>query len=763
MPPSTVPDVIVRRFQDTQRAAVRLEAAQTAAAMLRVERQWSPGDLKTLLDHLQTDWYKGKSYRNRFSPGLTGQHQKWLLESLETVSAWLGKVRAAAAVPLTDEAASSLLTEFWAGPLGGMRVFPTAVLAALEPERFVAFTKPTVKALDELAPGGPYSGKKEAPAYLAVCRAVRTMCEAHGWPLCLSDAALQPEPEADSTETFAGYPPATLTFLDALAAHTKDPAWHATQKETYRRVLRDPTQDLVDTIGARYLTALDPTVAASKRPISVLKKNDYGGEAYHAHYWFAFFDPAAKTKKASAQLFGWYSADVVRYGLGMGTESEAYQDRLVAAMRAAPAQAAALLESLPSDVGVRFEYADGSDARRAMADLAKAVRDGTLDAFLAGPTTIIGLALERELPPSALVQRGAALADDMGQLFVALWPLFQASRTGAFVGGKVEISAPAPPEPDDEDDDIAETIADLAQVTSLPEDTLREIEEALLAKGQVVLSGPPGTSKTYAAERFARYFVQRTPSGRPQGDYRVLYMHSSWAYEDFFEGIRPRVGGTGLEFAHHRGAFLSWVEDVVQKGPPGARFVMVLDEINRCDTAAVLGELLQLMEYRGQTVRLLSGHAFVVPRSLFIIGTMNSADRSIGRIDLALRRRFFFIDLLPDPDVLDAWLAADPARNPNGLDAEALRACNVWLEQEHKIAREQQVGHALFMPASQTARGDVAVPLTGGSIRRIVRYSVAPYVRELLLERGRDPSSVLAKLDEFFGPYYGDAADAGDA
>ena len=126
----------------------------------------------------------------------------------------------------------------------------------------------------------------------------------------------------------------------------------------------------------------------------------------------------------------------------------------------------------------------------------------------------------------------------------------------------------------------------------------------------------------------------------------MLYMHANWSYEDFFEGLKPTASKEGhLTFEAKKGFFLEWVEQL-KDVDQSARHVLVLDEINRCDTAAVLGELLQLLECRGTTVRLLSGRRFALPKNLFILGTMNSADRSIGRMDLALHRRFLWLDLL---------------------------------------------------------------------------------------------------------------------
>lgn len=233
-------------------------------------------------------------------------------------------------------------------------------------------------------------------------------------------------------------------------------------------------------------------------------------------------------------------------------------------------------------------------------------------------------------------------------------------------------------------------------------------------------------------------------------DGHVLYMHANWAYEDFFEGLKPVSKDGSLAFESRLGFFLEWVAGLKDYDAK-ARHVLVLDEINRCDTAAVLGELLQLLEYRGTTVRLLSGRNFVFPSNLFIIGTMNSADRSIGRLDLALRRRFLWLDLHPQPETLDRWLKR-PGNNPIGFGATALVRCNDLLA-ERGIPPEQQIGHALFM-LQRTAEDDEAspkldIPLSEKQLRQIVRFSVLPYLRELLtMQFGKADADLLQQISD---------------
>jgi len=187
----------------------------------------------------------------------------------------------------------------------------------------------------------------------------------------------------------------------------------------------------------------------------------------------------------------------------------------------------------------------------------------------------------------------------------------------------------------------------------------------------------------------------------------------------------------------------------LQALPANARHVLVLDEINRCDTASVLGELLQLLEYRGRKVRLLSGRVFRFPSNVYIIGTMNSADRSIGRLDLALRRRFLWLDLVPDYNILHTWLGRT-GNNPAKFSAESLKQCNLLLE-DRGIRVEQQIGHALFMlqtfgSETQTPKDK---PLIPEALQRIVRFSVIPYVKELcVMQLGRVDAGLVTQIEQ---------------
>jgi hypothetical protein len=548
------------------------------------------------------------------------------------------------------------------------------------------------------------------------------------------------EDDDSNVEAKPVYTDETVAFLLELPDHVSDGAWHERNKRRYEHVLRDPSQAIVDGLRTRYIQSLSPTVAGGKRHLSILKKNDYGKGGYHDHYWYAFYDPAAGSKTKSVQLYVRFLAGegVWRYGMSMGDYCGPYMERLCKAITTSQQAVAGYLRHAPDKTVVRLMVGDNT-VQFSPGEFADRLTSG-MDDVLGAHAPLSDIEIIREYPLGTLPDHAEALVDEVGGYFTWAWPFFDAAVTGHWLTttSSKTVSKPDVEVAVDVDENAPQTIRELAELTSLSEGFLGELEEALWAKQQVILVGPPGTSKTYVARQFARYFV-RQQEGRLQGSFHVLYMHANWAYEDFFEGLKPVSRDGSLTFERREGFFLEWVERL-KDDPARAVHVLVLDEINRCDTATVLGELLQLLEYRGTTVRLMSGRSFVFPSNLYIIGTMNSADRSIGRLDLALRRRFFWLELFPQAETLDRWLKR-PGNNPLGFEPTSLERCNQLLE-NRGIPPEQQIGHALFMlqrvDRDDDASPNLDVPLNERKLRQIVRYTVLPYVRELLMMQFAD-------------------------
>lgn len=189
------------------------------------------------------------------------------------------------------------------------------------------------------------------------------------------------------------------------------------------------------------------------------------------------------------------------------------------------------------------------------------------------------------------------------------------------------------------------TLAECAADTGIAEEQLAEWVQAIERKGQAVFYGPPGTGKTFLARKLAQHL-----SAGSDGFWELVQFHPAYSYEEFVQGIRPVSrpdGQVGYELVP--GRFLRFCEQAAGRS---GRCVLVIDEINRANLPAVLGELMYLLEYRQETVSLAGGGRFHIPANVRVLGTMNTADRSIALVDHALRRRFAFIQLQPDFDIL---------------------------------------------------------------------------------------------------------------
>lgn len=302
----------------------------------------------------------------------------------------------------------------------------------------------------------------------------------------------------------------------------------------------------------------------------------------------------------------------------------------------------------------------------------------------------------------------------------------QTSPLLLFRRGRPSITVVDPPP---EDPPTARDLAWLLRETLWPEADMRELVASLLTKGQVILAGPPGTGKTWVAERVAEYVTQGVA-----GAYRILQFHPSYGYEEFIEGLRPDAGAAGLTFSRVDGAVLRMSNEI--DAASDQKHVLILDEMNRANLPRVFGELMYLLEYRERAIDLLYSTDYSLPDDLLFIGSMNTADRSIRSLDIALRRRFDVFECLPSADILSRYYT-DP-KNKNSVPGliEGFVELNGRLEK--LLDRHHTIGHSFFMRRQ----------MTPDALRQTWRRQLGPLLEEYFFDQPDVAASL--KFEDFW-------------
>ncbi|MGH1549202.1 McrB family protein [Leifsonia poae] len=253
----------------------------------------------------------------------------------------------------------------------------------------------------------------------------------------------------------------------------------------------------------------------------------------------------------------------------------------------------------------------------------------------------------------------------------------------------------------------------------LPQSWLTDVIELLEEKKQIVLYGPPGTGKTFLAQALADHFANGG------GASELVQFHPSYTYEDFFEGYRPVPGTSGrVDFQIKPGPLRRIAEAAA--AAPDTPHVLIIDEINRANLAKVFGELYFLLEYRERPISLqYSEMEFTLPANLYIIGTMNTADRSIALVDAAMRRRFYFVEMAPAAapvsDVLAKWLAQ------NGMPDEP---AHLLAELNRRLGDpDVAIGPSYLMTPTV---------MDSGRLERIWAHAILPLLEERFYGTGED-------------------------
>lgn len=319
-----------------------------------------------------------------------------------------------------------------------------------------------------------------------------------------------------------------------------------------------------------------------------------------------------------------------------------------------------------------------------------------------------------------------------------------------------------PPDPE-EDEEIAKTEAEEPELTPygiqdiigdgsfVGEEKLRRALSRLKERKNLILQGPPGTGKTWLAKRLGYALLQTRERIVTRKRMRSIQFHPSISYEDFVRGWRP--GGNG-QISLVNGVFLEAVE--AARAKRDMPFVVIIEEINRGNPAQIFGEMLTLLEYDKRkeseaielTYRQKGNERIYIPENLYVIGTMNIADRSLALVDLALRRRFAFISL--ETLLNDRWRkwCIDKAGADEALLStiqERITELNEEIAGDRSLGTQFRVGHSYVTPAPSERIEDTRAWFVG-----IVETEIGPLLEEYWFENiDRAKSSKRALLEGF--------------
>ena len=276
------------------------------------------------------------------------------------------------------------------------------------------------------------------------------------------------------------------------------------------------------------------------------------------------------------------------------------------------------------------------------------------------------------------------------------------------------------------------TRTDFLNEVYMDEANYDELVELLKAKKNIILQGAPGVGKTFCAERLAYSIMGKKDARR----IKTIQFHQSYSYEDFIMGYKP----AGETFKLRNGVFYNFCIEATNN--PGQEYFFIIDEINRGNLSKIFGELLMMIEkdYRGKEITLAySDQGFHVPENLYIIGMMNTADRSLALIDYALRRRFSFFDMKPG---FESEGFKNHIKSIGSVKLEKvinlISELNANIRDDDSLGYGFEIGHSYFCGKTEA--------MTDSHVRRVVKYDIIPTIQEYWFDNEKKAKEWAEKL-----------------